>query len=167
MAGEQKTSYGWIIVAVLLVMAFGLIETPIKPSGFLRPMIGYFAKSIWSLVEESRPAPTIQPEVATLTQDEVCALVYNYLNSKATSMTDIQKKIEVLSNLATAKPYFAANYLGNGKWQVKALGFGNNEGHWVFYYNAGLWNLYEASRTIEPANNDATLLLVYISAITK
>lgn len=90
--------------------------------------------------------------------DEACALVYNYLGNKFTSMTDIIQRIPSLGILDEARPYFSAKYQGNGKWVVSALG--SSEGKWSS--NGGLWNLYEASRTIEPANDQATELIRYI-----
>ena len=117
----------------------------------------------------STPVPTQTPppaktEVDTpiFRNDEVCALVYNYLDNKATSMTDITQQKVTLFLLGEARPYSIANYQGKGKWQVLAVGIG--EINWT--YNGGLWNLYEASRAIEPANDQATKLLSYIQNFT-
>ena len=107
-----------------------------------------------------------QVDMPTLGNDEVCALVYNYLQNKATAMTTRLYREHLLGVLDKARPYFVANYKGNGKWQVSALGRGVKDEDWFFYYSGGLWNLYEASRTIEPANDQATKLLSYIQRWT-
>jgi len=134
MAEEPKESYGWVIVIVLLVLAFGLIETPVKPSGFLRPIVG---KWIGGLTEEARPT---QPDIPTITKDEACALVYNYLENKSNAMTVLTLRMKFLDMLDEDRRYFSAVYQGKGKWQVSAL---------------GQWSLYETSRVIEPADDDA------------
>jgi len=115
--------------------------------------------------ETAKPVPA-KIDVPTLTQDEVCAMVYNYLEARASSVVIRQP---LLTALSKARPYFTATYQGNGKWQVSALGYGPKEKFtdWFFYYSGGLWNLYEASRTIEPANDKATALLFYIQQRTK
>ena len=140
---------GWILVIVVLVLAFGLIETPIKPSGFLRPLVGEW---IGGLTEEARPTPTIQPDVPTKTQDEVCALVYNYLENKITAMTVFALRMQYLDTLSKARPDFQAVYQSNGKWTVAAL---------------GQWNLYEASGVIEPADDNARKWLHYTQHWTR
>lgn len=139
----------WILVIVILVLAFGLIEIPVKPSGFLRPLVG---KWIGGLTEEARPTPTIQPDTPTLRSDEACALVYNYLENKITSMTVFSRRMQYLDTLSEARSDFQAVYQGNGKWIVAALGY---------------WNLYEASGVIEPADDNARAWLRYIQQYTK
>jgi len=95
-----------------------------------------------------------------MTQDEACAMVYNYLQGKATAMTHFTFRQQQLGVLDSARPHFEASYQGKGKWQVLAVGIGG-------YTNindicSGLWNVYEASEVIEPANDPATMLLSYI-----
>ena len=153
----------WILVIVLLVLAFGLIEIPIKPSGFLRPVVG---KWIGGLTEEASPIPAIQPDMPTLTQDEVRALVYNYLEARASLVSPIGIRQPLLTALATARPYSTATYKGDGKWQISGLGYGLEDEDWVFNYG-GLWNFYEVSRAIEPANGEASQLLLYIQRWAK
>lgn len=112
--------------------------------------------------------PTIQPDVPTMTQDEVCALVHNYLETRGNAMTLFVKRLELLDWLNKARPYFTATYQGNGKWQVWAVGNdgvgakGVLAGGW-----GGLWNLYENSGVIEPANDKARELLSYIQWYTR
>lgn len=155
----------WILVIVLLVLTFGLIETPIKPSGFLRPLVG---KWIGGLTEEAKPTPTIQPDVPTLSQDEVCALVYNYLEAKGNAMTSILRRRQLLDWFGEARPYFTASYQGNGKWQVWGVG---NDGVGargeLSGVGGGLWNVYEKSGIVEPANDKAKELLSYIQWCTR
>ena len=113
--------------------------------------------------QEATPVPTTSAtSVPTRTQDEICALVYNYLQNKAASMTVITHRMSLLDAIGIARPYFAATYQGNGKWQVRALGYGVDR-----YNYDGLWNLYEASGAIEPANDEATALLRYIQWWTR
>ena len=66
----------------------------------------------------------IKTDVATLTQDEVCALVYNYLENKVASVSAVPRRLKLLDTLGKARPYFQAVYQGNGKWQVSAIGYG-------------------------------------------
>lgn len=112
---------------------------------------------------ETMPTKVDEP---TLTQDEVCALVYNYLEARASSVSAIGIRNPLLKALVIARPYSTASYRGNGKWQVSALGYGLKDEDWVFNYG-GLWNLYEVSKAIEPANGDASALLLYIRYNTK
>ncbi len=134
-----------ILILVMLVLAL--------------PLSGCWA------TETTKPVPT-KTDVPTLTQDEVCALVYNYLEAKATSMSASAVRQQLFTLIGEARPYFTATYLGNGKWQVSALGYGLKDKDWFFYYSGGLWYLYEVSRTIEPANDQATALLLYIHRYT-
>ena len=110
------------------------------------------------------PVP-IKTDVPTISQDEVCALVYSYLEARASSVSSIYIRQPLLTSIGIARPYFTATYQGNGKWQVSALGYGLKDKDWVFNYG-GLWNFYEASKTIEPANDQATALLSYIQLWT-
>ena len=115
-----------------------------------------------------KSVPT-ETDVATLTQDEVCAIVYNYLESKAAATTlSFSKRLELVDWLGKARPYFRASYQGNGKWQVWAVGNdvvgakGGFVGGW-----GGLWNVYENSGVVEPANDKAVELLSYIQWLTR
>jgi len=103
------------------------------------------------------------PDTPVLGSDEACALVYNYLQDKGTAMTHFTLREKLLGVLDTTRPYFIANYEGNGKWQVSAVGIDPDE---AFSYTGGLWNLYEASRAIEPGNDQAVKLLSYIQRWT-
>ena len=116
----------------------------------------------------TKPAPT-KADVATLTQDEVCALVYNYLENKIASVSVVPLRLSLLDALGKARPYFQAVYQGNGKWQVRALGGGSlgSGGRLASYNYDGLWNLYEASGVIEPANSEASELLQFIHRWTQ
>lgn len=129
-------------------------------------VLALFLGGCWA-VGPTKPVPTAA-DVATLTQDEVCAMVYNYLESKATSTTILVRRLQLLDWLGKARPYFSASYQGNGKWQVWAVGNdgvgarGELAGGW-----GGLWNLYENSGVIEPANDKARELLIYIQWLTR
>ena len=205
-----------ILVIVLSVLASGLIidipiVTPIvKP---IKPLVVGFGRGIWGLIEETRPTPTIQPDVPTRTQDEACALIYDYLENKVSSMSAVPYRINLLNTLGKARPDFQAVYQDNGKWQVSAIGYGvqinleeykknftpdeiqeieavsaaereqwvksHEQGfleqhfpsnpswvktgvHRMYYYRGGLWSVYETSGVIEPANEQASELLLYI-----
>jgi hypothetical protein len=103
---------------------------------------------------------------SVMTGDEVKALIYNYLESRATSITNMSLRMNFLGYLAKARPYSSTKYQGNGKWQIQYIGFqgqipsGNLTGD-------GLWNLYETSGVIEPANNEAIQLVYYFQWWTK
>ncbi len=164
--------------------------------------------------QEATPAPiTSATSVPTRTQDEVCALVYTHLETKVNLISPLAYRMELTDTLSKARPYFFAEFEGNGKWQVWALGysvdinldeylenftlderlqvevvsptereewvksheqwfleqhFPSNPSwvktgvHRVYYYRGGLWNFYEASGVIEPANGGASELLRYI-----
>jgi len=64
------------------------------------------------------------PDTPVIGNDEACALVYNYLENKVSSMSAVPYRMNLLDILGKAKPYFQAAYHGNGKWQVSALGYG-------------------------------------------
>ena len=70
-----------------------------------------------------------QVDTPTFRNDEVCALVYNYLEERTTSVSAIsapaiRRRMNLLDQLGKARPYFKAVYQGNGKWQVSAIGCG-------------------------------------------
>ncbi len=67
---------------------------------------------------------TSAPSVATRTQDEVCALVYNYLEAKANLVSPLTYRMKLTDTLSKARPYFTAKFENNGKWKVSALGLG-------------------------------------------
>ena len=71
----------------------------------------------------TKPAPT-KADVATLSQDEVSALVYTYLENKVALVSAVHLRLKLLDTLGKARPYFQAVYQGNGKWQVSAIGYG-------------------------------------------
>jgi hypothetical protein len=116
-------------------------------------------------VGNTKPVPT-KIDVPMLTPDEVRALVNNYLDDRASLVSPINLRQNLLAAIAIARPYSTATYQGNGKWQVSGLGYGQKDEDWVFKYG-GLWNLYEISGTIEPANSEASALLLYIQHWTK
>jgi hypothetical protein len=115
-------------------------------------------------VETTKPVPT-KTDMPTLTQEEVRALVYNYLEARASLVSPMGTRQPLLNALAIARPNSTATYQGNGKWQVSGLGYGLEDEKWLFNYS-GLWNLYEVSRAIEPANKEASQLLLYIQRWT-
>lgn len=167
--------------------------------------------------QANRSTPTTQTDTPLLDSSEVCALVYNHLEARVTSVSAIPYRMNLLDQLGKARPYFQAVYQGNGKWQVWGLGYGvkvnldefkenlepeerqrvealspteredyikSAEQYYVaqhfpsnrsnlkgvksfFYYRDGLWNLYEASGVIEPANGEASELLRYIQRWTQ
>lgn len=114
------------------------------------------------------PKPTTKADNPTLGSEEVRALVYNYLEARGSAMTLLAPRLRLLEFLNKAVPYFTASYQGNGKWQVSAVGndgvgrIGNFSGGW-----GGLWNVYENSGVIEPANDKARELLNYIQWCTR
>ena len=114
--------------------------------------------------QEAKPTPTPTIDLPSLRSDEVCALVYNYLESRATPM-NVRQRMWLLNDLNAAKPYSRAVYQDNGKWQVRGLGRVTQSNYLDFgtWSSAGgLWNLYGASGVIEPANAQATEVLNYI-----
>ena len=123
-------------------------------------MILMLAMGLGGCSTATEPTKT-QPDTSVLGSDEACALVYNYLQGKATAMTHFTLRQQLLGVLDTTRPYFVANYKGNGKWQVSAVGIDQ-----AFSYTGGVWNLYETSRAIEPANDQASKLLIYIQRWT-
>ena len=136
----------WTLVVMVLVLAFlasGIVENPI--SKIARNAVGDVQK-YWTT-----PAP-IKPDVPTITQDEVCALVYKYLENKINAMTVFTLRMSYLNTLNEARPDFQAVYQGKGKWTVAAL---------------GQWNLYQASGVIEPTDDKAREWLYYIQRYTK
>ncbi|MBN2463855.1 MAG: hypothetical protein JXB43_09700 [Dehalococcoidia bacterium] len=151
---KQKTSSGWskgqwilVIVLVLVFLASGIVDNPI--SRMARNAVGDVQK-YWTTPKIQTATPT-KTDVATLTQDEVCALVYNYLENKINAMTHLSLRMSCLNTLNKARPDFHAVYQGKGKWTVAAL---------------GQWNLYEASGVIEPADDKAREWLYYIQRRT-
>jgi hypothetical protein len=128
-----------IPVLVLLVLASGLVA---------------------GCVQEAVPNSTISPTSApNISQGEACDLVYTYLEAKITAITDYIERMRLLEMLGDSRPNFVANYQGNNTWQVSALGYVFDGLQWVFNSKGGLWNIYEASVVIEPANNQARQLL--------
>jgi len=125
-------------------------------------MILMLAMGLGGCSTATEPTKT-QPDTPILGSDEACALVYNYLQGKATAMTHFVLRQQLLGVLDTTRPYFVANYKGNGKWQVSAVGIDLDQ---TFSHTGGLWNLYEVSGAIEPANDQATKLLSYIQRWT-
>jgi hypothetical protein len=101
----------------------------------------------------TKPVPT-KTDMPTMSQDEVCAMVYNYLENKGTAMTIFTQRMQFLDTLGKARPQFQAVYQGNGKWAVSTAPL------------LGQWNLYEASGVIEPADDNATNWLYYIQRFT-
>lgn len=105
-------------------------------------------------------------DVPTLSRDEVCAMVYNYMEARASSVSNLSIRQPLLAAIGIARPYFTATYQSNGKWQVSALGYGIKDNNLVFNYD-GLWNVFETSETIEPANDQASQLVSYIQKYTR
>ena len=111
-----------------------------------------------------------------MSEDEACALVYNYLETQAEAAIGGPKdfcyhwRMQFLDTLGKARQQFSAFYQGNGKWRVSALGKGSEvvdgENKEYYYYGGGLWNLYETTRIVEPANDKAQALLSEIHFCT-
>lgn len=99
----------------------------------------------------ARPIPTPTIDLPSLRSDEVCALVYNYLERQVTAMTiGLDRRQLLATQLGQQRPYFTASYQGNGKWQVLALGNDGAGAHGQLLLPAsggcdGLWNVYENS----------------------
>jgi len=75
--------------------------------------------------QEATPTPTTSAtSVPTRTQDEVCALVYTYLENKANLVSPLAYRMKLIDTLSKARSYFTAKFESNGKWQVSALGLG-------------------------------------------
>ena len=122
---------------------------------YLIPVMAILALASGLLIgcgAEAGRTPTTQTDTPMLQSDEVCALVYNYLENKITAMTVFARRMQYLDTLSKARPDFQAVYQGNGKWTVAAL---------------GQWNLYEASGVIEPADDNARKWLHYIQQWTR
>jgi len=114
-----------------------------------------------------KPTPT-KIDSPAISKDEACALVYNYLEIKATATTIIGPRRELLDWLGKARPYFTATYISNGKWEVQAVGNDGDGSRGVLTGDSsGLWNVYENSRVVEPANDKARELLSYIQFLTR
>jgi predicted small lipoprotein YifL len=110
--------------------------------------------------------PFVPPASSVMSEDEACALVYSYLETRAKAAIGgvgplvappVQASIwrrQFLDTLVEQRQKFSASYQGNGKWLVY-----DDEHKDYYYYSGGLWNLYEASRIVEPANDQARELL--------
>lgn len=98
--------------------------------------------------------------VPSLSEEEACALVYTYLQSRIDEMA-ARAGCYAQEALNKAAPHFYASYVGKGQWSVKALGFDYNtqKKDWHYYYVGGLWYVYESSRIVEPGNTQARNLL--------
>jgi len=138
---------------------------------YLIPILVSLALALGLVVscgQANRPTPTIQTDTPVLGNSEVCALVYDYLENKISSVWAVPYRMNLLNVLDMARPYFQAVYQGNGKWQVQALGCAIDSRYKVTSYAyTGLWNFYEASGVIEPANDEASELLRYIQYWTR
>jgi hypothetical protein len=113
--------------------------------------------------------PFVPPTSSVMGEDEACALVYNYLETRAKAAIggvgpaypppancSIWRK-QFLDTLVEQRQKFSAFYQGNGKWLVY-----DDEHKDYYYYGGGLWNLYETTRIVEPANDQARALLLEI-----
>lgn len=130
-------------------------------------MILMLAMGLGGCSTATEPTKT-QPDTPILGSDEVCALVYNYLENKIAPVSVVPYRMNLLNALGMARPYFKAVYQSNGKWQVQALGCAIDSRYKVTSYAyTGLWNFYEASGAIEPANNEGSELLRYIQYWTR
>jgi hypothetical protein len=88
---------------------------------------------------QSTPATETSTDVPSLSENEVCAIVYNYLQSRVDTMTSSFRRVSIQNALPKARPHFNAVYIGNGQWSVNALGYGydSDEEQWYFYYTGG------------------------------
>ena len=117
--------------------------------------------------QEASPTSTTQTDTPTLGSDEVCALVYDYLENKATATTIIIRRRELLDWLAECRPLFTATYQTGGRWQVRGVGNSGNGSAGNLDAAWGLWSVYEKSHIVEPANNEARELLSYLHWCTR
>ncbi len=115
-------------------------------------------------VGPTMPANSDRPTIST---NEACALVYSYLEVKINAATVRTYRASTLEWLSQARPQFSATYLGKGQWQVKAVGNAGKGSYGQLSRSWGLWNIYEYSGTVEPANREATELLNYIRWMTR
>lgn len=98
--------------------------------------------------------------VPSITDNEARAMVTYYFQMQINDFTR-EKRVTMQSILNNAAPSFSATYVDKGQWSVAALGYGYNtgKGEWWYYYEGGLWNVYEASKIVEPNNAQARDLL--------
>ena len=96
-------------------------------------------------------------------------MAYNYLENQADAMTVYGNRLSILDFFSSDKQYFTASYKGNDMWQVLAVGNDDvgTSGKWGYAGSAndpndGLWNVFEKSGVIEPANDKAQALLSYM-----
>lgn len=110
--------------------------------------------------KDEEPPSDIPPDIPSLSDKEVCAMVYNYLQYQVDDMAK-GPRMHMQSTLNKAAPSCRAVYMGKGRWSVNALGYGYNtqEEEWYYYYTGGQWNVYEASGIVEPSNTKARNLL--------
>jgi len=109
--------------------------------------------------QTGEPTPV---DVPSISENEACAMVVNYLQVQINDLRKVQR-MAMQNTLSKAAPSFSATYVGKGQWRVEALGYGydKDEEEWYFYYKGGLWNIYEASKIVEPINAQARNLLEY------
>ena len=109
--------------------------------------------------QAEEPTPV---DVPSISENEARAMVTNYLQIQSNDLIKALS-IRMQKRLNEAAPYYSATYVGDGQWRVAALGYGYNtdEEEWWFYYKGGLWNVYEASKIVEPYNTQARNLLEY------
>lgn len=101
-------------------------------------------------------------DLPSISHNEACAMVYDYLQTQINSMSPRALLLLQLQPVLTqAQPYFRATYLGKGQWSVSALGYDTNK----YYFDGGLWYVYESSKIVQPVNSKATQLLKYWKAI--
>ena len=112
----------------------------------------------------SAPTTVTPADVPSLSKNEVCAIVYNYLQSEIQGLTFIGVSQGLQNAISNARSSCSTTYVGEGQWSVNALGYGyySEEEKWYFYHTGGRWNVYETSRITEPSNTQANNLLEYI-----
>jgi len=99
-------------------------------------------------------------DVPSISENEARAMVTHYLQVLINDL-ELEQRVAMQGILNKAAPSFSATYVEKGQWRVEALGYAYNadEKVWWYYYEGGLWNVYETSTIVEPFNTQARALL--------
>ena len=87
----------------------------------------------------SAPTTVTPADVPSLSKNEVCAIVYNYLQSEIQGITFIGVSQGLQNAISNARSSCSTTYVGEGQWSVNALGYGyySEEEKWYFYHTGG------------------------------